>query len=105
MAQAAAENLEFARKFKEKIAMHISLDKLILFGSRTGKIYHGLSDFDFLVISESFEGIPWHKRAIKLYLQWAEDYPIELLCYTPKEFEAKKSSGIVKEVSITGLAI
>ena len=106
MVQATDETLTVLRKFKEELSRSIAVDELILFGSRTSGAHHEYSDFDVLVVSSSFRGIPRHRRAIPCYLTWPGQYPLEVLCYTPEEMERRKSQpGIVSEALRTGVRI
>ncbi len=106
MVQTSNKNLSSVRKFQKEIKMKIKVDKLILFGSRAKGTFNSLSDFDLLLVSNSFKDIPWYKRSIKLYPFWKEDLPLELLCYTPEEFERKKKQmGIVQEAVKEGIEI
>ncbi|MBS3132448.1 nucleotidyltransferase domain-containing protein [Candidatus Woesearchaeota archaeon] len=103
---AQIKNLELATKFKKKIGKSIDLDRFILFGSRAGSGFRQDSDFDLLIISKDFEKIPWYKRAGRFYLMWDEDYPLEILCYTPEEIERRKGKvGIISEAMQKGVEI
>ena len=85
------KDIEFLKKFKKKLSKNISVDKMILFGSRaTGKT-HRWSDFDLIIVSKKFRGIDSLKRSIGFYNYWNVNYPVDFLCYTPEEF--KKSTG------------
>lgn len=106
MVQEPNKNLELVRKFKRKLEKNIRVEKLVLFGSRAKGTFSRYSDFDLLIVSNNFKGVPWYKRPAKLYLRWNEDYPLELLCYTPKEvMERVGKSGVVSEAMNTGVEI
>ena len=79
---------------------------MILFGSQaTGKT-HKNSDVDLIIVSKNFEGIERLNRAPDLYLRWDLDYPVDILCYTPKEFNRKKKFiGIVQQAVKEGIEI
>lgn len=90
------------KKFKKKN----KIDKMIFFGSRASDKYTKYSDIDLIVISSKFKKIKSFKRAPVLRLKWKLDYPVDLLCYTPEEFEKKKKEPtIVKEAIETGIEI
>ena len=94
------------KKFKEDIKKNIDIDSFIFFGSRAKGKFKRYSDFDILIVSHSFHGIPWYKRPTKFYLMWKEDYPLEVLCYTPEEFKRKsKKTGIASEAIKEGIYI
>ena len=86
--------------FVKRISKEYPLQKVILFGSQaTGKT-HKNSDVDLILVSKKFEGISRLDRSPDLYLQWDLDYPVDFLCYTPKEFNKKK-----KQISIVQKAV
>lgn len=106
MVQKSNKNIRLIRKFKRKIQQKINVDKLILFGSRAKGSSHKNSDFDIMVISKDFRKIKWYKRPVKLYTMWKENYPIDILCYTPEEFRKRTNKiGIVSEALQTGIEV
>lgn len=106
MVQKTNQNLVLARKFKRNIKKNMKVDKLILFGSRAKGTFSEYSDFDLIIISDDFKGIPWYRRSIKLYMIWNEDYPLEILCYTPEEIKRRVNEiGIVSEALRYGIEI
>jgi len=106
MVQKQNKNIKIARIFKSRIKSSITVDKVILFGSRVKGTFDKNSDFDIVVVSKDFKDIPWHKRAYKLYLIWDQDSPLELFCYTPTEVDRKKNTpGIISEALNTGTEI
>ena len=85
-------NTKLLRKLK-KFKEQNKIDKMYLFGSQaTGKT-HKWSDVDLIVVSTKFKGKGILKRSPPLYLRWDLDYPVDFLCYTPEEFEKKRSEG------------
>src|SRR3989344_4824817 len=106
MVQRTNKNIRLMRKFKEDIKKNIEIDRFIFFGSRARGKFKRYSDFDILIISPAFQGIPWYKRPTKLYLMWKEDYPLELLCYTPEEIRKRMGKiNIVSEALKKGIEI
>ncbi len=105
MVQKSNENLKILKNFKKSLNMPDS--KFILFGSRAKGNFHEDSDYDVLVVSDSFKNIPLHKRTINLQLKWAEDKSLELLCFTNEEIKKllKNTWGIVNEAINTGIEI
>lgn len=82
------------------------VDSLILFGSRATDDYLLTSDADVILVSNDFSGIPFPKRGTDLYLKWKGGAPLELLCYTPEEFEKKKNEiGTVADAVEKGIKI
>lgn len=105
MVQTTNKNIEIIKKFKKSLRS-LGKSSIIFFGSRARGTFNSESDFDIIVISDKFEGIKWHKRAVNIYMSWKEDYPLEVLCYTPREFEKKKKQiGIVREAVKEGIII
>lgn len=88
--------IEFSRRVKSKF----NIEKLILFGSRARQDNLVESDYDFIVVSKDFEGVFFTKRPEMLYDFWEHDVAVELLCYSPKEFEKKR-----KQISIVAEAV
>lgn len=105
MVQKKDANLEILKRFKKRLK-NMGIDKLILFGSRAKGNFRKDSDFDILVISKKFKGVKWNERSLYIYLNWKEKTPLEVLCYTPEEFEKGKNQvGIIQEVLKTGIEI
>lgn len=88
------ENIRVVERFKKALAKVISIRQLVLFGSRAKGDFQSDSDFDVLVVSSDFEGMPVHLRAKKTYPIWSDERPVELLCYTPKEAERRAKSPV-----------
>jgi len=106
MVQKQNKNIKIVRSFKRKVKDEISVEKIVFFGSRARSDFTENSDFDLMIVSKDFRGIPWYKRAQKLYLIWEQDLPLELLCYTPEEIDKKKKHvGIVAEALSSGIDI
>lgn len=106
MVQTKNKNLEVVKKYSKRLQKSFDIDLFIFFGSRARGNFNEDSDFDLIIVSKDFEDRPWHKRPIKAYLKWTENYPLEILCYTPKEFETmKKKSRIIQEAVKEGIEI
>lgn len=84
------------KKFVEKLASHIYIKKVYLFGSVARNDFNEGSDIDLAIIGDFRER--FLDRADKI-LEMTE-LPIELLCYTEQEFEEMKRKGnpFVKEI-------
>lgn len=93
-------------QFARVISKEYPLRKMILFGSHaTGKT-HQDSDVDIMIISKKFEGVRRLDRAPDLYMKWNLNYPVDILCYTPEEFNRKKKVlGIVQQAVNEGIEI
>ena len=94
------------KDFKYRVNRDIPVDTMILFGSRakgkTGKD----RDVDLLIVSPRFKKLDFFKRGAKMYDYWDLNYPVDFLCYTPKEFnKLKKQITIVREAVKEGILI
>lgn len=95
-------------RFKKALASKLFIDKLVLFGSRAKGVFSENSDFDLLIVSKDFEGVPLHKRALQAYLTWSDDRPAEILCFTPEEVKTRLRNpirGVLREAFETGIVI
>lgn len=82
------------------------ISKLIFFGSRATNKYSKYSDVDLIIISPMFKRYKSFKRAPTLRPKWKLDYPVDMLCYTPEEFEKKqKQTGIIQMALKEGILI
>ena len=93
-------------RFKDRLSKKLSLKKMLLFGSYSKGVQRVESDVDIILVSPSFKGKRWIKRAPALYKYWPYNYQLDLLCYTPEEFNRiKKISTVVKEAVKEGVEI
>ncbi len=92
--------------FKRVVNKELTIKQLLLFGSMAKNKTHKWSDIDLVVVSPTFKHKKSFKRASRLYDYWNLDYPVDFLCYTPKEFnKLKKQVTIVREAVRTGIEI
>jgi predicted nucleotidyltransferase len=75
--------------------------RVLLFGSRARGDYVQESDWDLIVISPAFAGVPFLRRGaeVAMAIFRADVGAAEVLCYSPEEFQAKSS-----ELGIVGTA-
>lgn len=100
------EENEEVRRFVKKLREKIRVEKVILFGSRARGDHLEDSDVDLIVVSRDFEGLPFFERMDKLILLWESPLNLELLCYTPEEFERKrKEIGTVRQAVKEGVEV
>jgi len=78
--------IEFVRELKKQFTP----DQIILFGSRARGDHWKPSDYDFIVVSTRFAGIGWHERMVQILKLWNRPEGLDVLPYTPEEFESKK---------------
>jgi predicted nucleotidyltransferase len=89
----------FLAVIKEKY----SPEKILLFGSRARGDHLVDSDVDMIIVSKKFEGVNWLTRIRDVSELWEGLVPLEPLCYTPAEFQEKKSMiGIVSQAAREG---
>jgi len=99
------EIIESVKEFR-KAAEKIGLERVYIFGSAARNEMKKDSDVDILLVSKSFAGKKFFKRAVGLRSYWKLDCPVDFLCYTPKEFEIlSKKVSIVSEVVKDGIEI
>lgn len=92
---------DFARRLHEEVGAVT----VILFGSRARGDWLKESDYDFIV-APRFEGVHFASRPVELYKYWRGHPGVELLCYTPEEFERQKEQiGIVQEAVREGIEL
>ena len=93
-------------KFKKSISKDFPLEKMIFFGSRATGRPHRWSDIDLILVSSKFENMDFFQRGASMYDYWKLDYPVDFLCYAPKEFKEKsKQITIVSEAINEGIEI
>lgn len=84
------KDISVVRKFKEQLSKKVPIQKVILFGSRANGKTHRWSDFDIIIVSNSFKGKRSFERGLGFYRYWDRDFPVDFLCYTPEEFNRLK---------------
>ncbi|CAB50264.1 nucleotidyltransferase domain-containing protein [Pyrococcus abyssi] len=99
----------WALRIAKVIKKHYPDAKIIFFGSRARGDYLKDSDYDIIIVSESFKGKHFTDRSSEvLRVLWKEGIvgDFEVLCYTPEEFERKKKAyGIVREALREGIIV
>ncbi len=104
---------QILRKFVSKVKERFPDAQVILFGSRVKKEFLKDSDFDIVIISDSFKDIHFLKRLEILNRMWYDCWKKEesfigadILAYTYEEFEKKKQKiCIIKEVLKEGILL
>ena len=107
MPKRTAPQLEpFVCDFARRLHDEIGAERVILFGSRARGDWIKESDYDFIVVSPRFEGVPFPSRPVDLYRLWKGSPGVELLCYTPDEFNRKsRQITIVAEAVKEGIEL
>ena len=93
-------------RLKARVGERLQVESLILFGSRAKGSGDEWSDYDLIVVSPDFDGVPFLERGRQLFPLREQGVSYDFLCYTPSEF-ARLSSQItlVREAARTGLRI
>ena len=100
------KNIDRLKDFKKNISKEITIQKMILFGSRAHGKPHRWSDFDIMMVSPEFRRKKFRYRALGFHKYWVIDYPVDFLCYTPEEFnKLKKQITIVRDAVENGIEI
>lgn len=75
--------------------------RVIVFGSRARGDALSTSDLDLILVSPRFASVPFLDRPVQVLESL--DYPggLELLCYTPEEFERKREEMGIVRVAVT----
>jgi uncharacterized protein len=97
---------EFVRCHLPTLRERLAPLQAIAFGSRARGDALSTSDLDLILVSPWFGSVPFLRRPVEVLE--ALDYPsgLELLCYTPQEFEEKRNEfGIVRVALEEGIAL
>jgi predicted nucleotidyltransferase len=79
---------------------------VIAFGSRVRGDALSTSDLDLILVSPRFASAPFLKRSVQVLEGLGFPPGLELLCYTPEEFEEKRNElGIVRVALEEGLTL
>jgi predicted nucleotidyltransferase len=83
-----------------RLAAMPEVERVILFGSYAAGRRDLFTDLDLLVVIDSDQDFV--HRTAALYRQVAQGVDMDLLAYTPDEFEAQRSRGFVRRALETG---
>ncbi len=87
----------FRTRYLPRIRRAFRPSEVWLFGSRVRGDAMMESDLDVVVVSNAFVSVAWPDRAARVLLAAEVTDALEILCYTPSEFDAKKLElGIVQ---------
>ena len=97
--------LKDVRQFKKALeSIHIDVQKLVLFGSRSSGSAFDDSDMDVVVISSSFVGKDYWQRIDMLTEAISRVFvPIDALAFTPEEWRSGKS--LVSDYAKNGIVV
>lgn len=93
---------DFIMKVKNKFHP----DLILLFGSRARGEYLKQSDYDLIIVSKDFKGVNFLERIYMLLELWEYNFDVDILPYTPNEFQKKKNQiGIVNQAVKEGIIL
>jgi len=88
-------------QFRERLERHLSGPvRVILFGSQATGRAGPESDVDLIIVSETFRGRSQVRRGAWVLEAWHSPEPVDVLCYTPEEFDRLRA-----QVSIVRVAM
>ncbi|MGQ0797296.1 MAG: nucleotidyltransferase domain-containing protein [Methanobacteriota archaeon] len=87
------------RRFLNRLVQVPRPERVILYGSRARGTHRPTSDYDLLIVTTRFRGVPWVQRAALAIRLWDLPVDFEPICLTPEEFRRRS-----KEISIVGVA-
>ena len=90
-------------EFLRILSSKIKLEKVLLFGSTAKHKRRKGSDVDLIVVSKSFSGLNSLERGKMLLEDWSFVEELDLLMYTPDEFERISKRPLVKEMIVDAL--
>ncbi len=107
MAQTVDERVErFRREVLPRLIDQFEPSKVLVFGSRARGDALRDSDLDVLIVAEAFRDVRWLDRPVRVAEDCDIRFGVELLCYTPDEYERKLGElGIVRTASEEGLEL
>lgn len=89
--------------FLKVLEAKIGLEKVLLFGSTTKQKRRKESDIDLIIVSKSFSSLNSIERGKILLEDWPFVEELDLLMYTPEEFERVSKRPLVKEMIANAL--
>ncbi len=80
------------KKFVKDVKLAFNA-QILLFGSRAKGEQRKDSDYDLIIVSDFFKGIPFADRAYHVWIRTKAAVPADIFCYAPRELKktAKKS--------------
>ena len=98
--------MRLLKQYLKKVNKKFKIKTAILFGSRARNDWLLNSDVDLILVSKDFEDIPFRKRMSEVIEYWDEYIDLEVICYTPEEFnKLSKMITIAKEAKEKGIII
>lgn len=86
------------KEFLNVANSEFDVEKAYLFGSTAKGKRHSESDVDLIIVSSSFRKVHPLKRLEKLLGHWHYIEELEILAYTPEEFDQIRNRLLMKEI-------
>ena len=97
---------EVAVEFASMLRKSFNVQSVMLFGSRARGDNLASSDYDFIIISKDFEKMDFVDRIKEVFKRTGAFINADVLCYTPSEFNRKKSQvGTVRSAAKEAIAL
>ena len=104
--QTTAEVIRGLKRLKRRLASHIRVDQMILFGSRARGDWLLTSDADLVIVSPDFGGRRFVERGAEVLRHWRGRVDLEVFCYTPEEIATRRHEiGVVSQALTEGRRI
>jgi len=87
------KNKNIVNHLVDKLKSSYKPELIVLFGSRTGSTFDEDSDIDLLVVKDTKKRPLW--RRVEVRKKLSTEKPLDIIVYTPEEFENLKKSGSV----------
>ncbi len=87
-------NTEF-RRFVADVKKGFADAKILLFGSRAKGNARSDSDYDVIIVSKAFTGVPYVDRAYYVRVNNTASIAADILCYSPTEFKSIAAKSVV----------
>jgi hypothetical protein len=96
----------FVRDHLPRLRERLGPLRAIVFGSRARGDALSTSDLDLILVSPRFASVPFLERPVRVLELLGYPCGLELLCYTPEEFDVKREEmGIVRIALEEGITL
>lgn len=94
------------QEFIKAVKKSYTPELFLLFGSRAKNTNLPSSDYDMLIISKKFEGVPFTDRLTPIHKLWHLMEDLECICITPKEYSRTKTMvSVIRKAVSEGVAL
>ena len=78
------------KPFLGRVMRHFPGARFILFGSRARGTASRESDYDVLIVAETFSSVPFYERHVRIAELQREPISIDAICLTPAELKERR---------------